>query len=118
MNPPDYSVDHFLTKFSAIPDELWIEREYVDLENPARRCAIGHCYPATATRREVWDTALGEGEPDEVRALREVLDVTIQAQRPTVEHINNGFAGNHPTPKARMLSALHDAKAKQQTANP
>jgi len=38
-----YTYDHFINKFEAIPEIMWITGAYFDDENPERKCALGHC---------------------------------------------------------------------------
>lgn len=81
-----YSIDHFITKFEAIPEEFWSDHALI---GGSRRCAQGHCLEL----------------PFELGALRELF-------RGRVSRINNGEDPGYPqsTPKLRILAALKDLK--------
>lgn len=118
-----YDVDYFIRKFEAIPEELICVGTIGHPEEP--RCANGHCY------RGFMDVT------EEIRGLYKVFSALRNRLTPTTdarwslsyinhtgqqdysriaEQINNGNTAEYqqPTPKARILAALRDIKAKQQ----
>lgn len=81
----NYDKAYFLQKFTAIPEEQWIEGKFTD--ELGRHCALGFC--DMATREDV--------------DLCELFDW----------HVSKINDGNHtgyqqPTPRQRILAALHD----------
>lgn len=107
-----FDIDFFISKFSAIPDERWCEADFNN--KLGQSCALGHCGVLRSSE------LMFDGETDivavhpsraEGRALWEILRCNIGS-------VNNG--GNpryqQPTPRARILAALHDAKAKAEAA--
>lgn len=89
-----YTVDYFIKKFEAKPDELWCINELRNQQG--QTCALGDC-------RE-------RGEFD---ALSELFQSNLIG---FVSTTNNGNNPKYPqsTPKERILAALYDIKAKQQ----
>jgi len=88
-----FDVNYFIKKFEAIPEELWAINSFQD--ELGRYCALGHCgYGLNA-------------ETSEGATLNKLLGwVTIA--------INDGRHKKYPqpTPKQRILAALHDIKEK------
>lgn len=84
----EFTVDHFIEKFESIPDDHWGTGTYVDSDG--RCCAIGFC---RSSREHI--------------ALRNILIPHGGAAA-----INDGHSYDYqqPTPKARILAALADAK--------
>lgn len=110
-----YSIPYFIEKFTAIPDERWCENAFHDMND--RHCALGFCgiprFPRAAGRPPFMESGDHEINPfyAEAKALRDIIGGNVGA-------INNGTNANYqqPTPKARILAALHDAKAKAEAA--
>lgn len=105
----EFTVDYFIQKFSAIPDELW---GCGRCENGGRRCALGHC--GTDTLR-VWKDY--NAEIQALGNLMQPLEAPEDAGNSpdvTVHLINDGQhkAYQQDTPKARILAALEQIKAK------
>lgn len=107
-----YDVDYFIKKFQAIPEGKWAER-FFDIDD--KYCANGHCGMREANcdetheaialaailsplKKDHWETF--GGDP--------IYEVTA--------NINDGETLEYPqpTPKQRILAALHDIKAMQQ----
>lgn len=89
-----YTVDYFIEKFEVIPEDRWCTGRYNGPNDT--HCAIGHC-----------DTGQFYGE--EEIALMEVFGLDFD-----VVLINDGKDSRYhqPTPKQRILTALHDVKNK------
>jgi hypothetical protein len=102
-----YTVDYFIQKFEAIPDYKWIASL---LHAGERSCALGHCGCADAD--DAWKN-------EEAIALSDLLRVKFPEQHDNfwlVSMINDGHLEyEQGTPKARILSALHDVKKLQQS---
>lgn len=92
-----YTVDYFIAKFEAIPDQLWAVRNLGTEGGP--RCALGHC-------------ALGNDITKESCGLISLL--------PNAMNINNGDDHSYPqpSPKQRILAALYDIKRMQNPEQP
>lgn len=94
-----YNIEHFIWKFGRIPERSWCTKKYV---KDNAHCALGHC---------------GVG------ALNDAPEVTVEALDlaglfggyVAVAKINDGKDQRYlqPTPKQRVLAALHDLKAKE-----
>lgn len=96
----EYTVDYFIKKFEAIPDNRWCVGELMN--KAGQCCAYGHC-----GMRE-YDT-----EAPEADALMKV-ERKLPSEPTCFASINNG---EHPayqqeTPRLRILAALRDIKAK------
>lgn len=104
----NYDFDFFIEKFSAIPDERWCEGQLTDEHR--RHCALGHCGGLRGLFITDRYGPIREEFP-EAKALRELIGMPIGP-------INNGEfeAYQQPTPKARILAALYDAKARAEAA--
>jgi hypothetical protein len=93
-----YTVDYFIEKFSAIPDEKWWTGDY---ENKGRFCALGHC----------GEKFMRGGMTEESMALGRLFEEYLIC---AVASVNDGKGlYPQPTPKARILAALQDIKAKE-----
>lgn len=90
--------EHFIKKFEAIPDEQWTTHKYKNAAG--QRCAMGHC-----GRRNNEVSVEGAA----------LLSLFWEHLRRSVTQVNDftGVLGYpQPTPKARILAALHDIKTK------
>lgn len=98
-----YTVDYFIDKFEKIPEENWLENGCFQDGN-GRFCALGHC----ALRP--WSRVTSEAV-----ALNRLF-VKIYS---SVVNINDGKCSKYlqPTPKQRILAALHDIKKTPDNAN-
>lgn len=93
-----YTIDYFINKFSAIPEKMWtIRTRGYDDNGP--HCALGHC-------DESWKRWGNKGA--EETALIKIFD----DDGLKIIRINNGDCPKYqqPTPKQRILAALHDIK--------
>ena len=92
----NYDVDYFITKFEAIPEELWMIEYFEEVQKDGRitRCALGHCGASDANYSE------------EAKTLNLLLNYLVAG-------INDGANDRYqqPTPKQRILAALRDVKA-------
>lgn len=96
----EFTVDYFIKKFEAIPDELWSVGNY---ESGGKCCALGHCGERLGTRVH------------ESVALARMFDPLAWP----VSHINDGLFGTivtryGNTPKERILNALREIKSKEE----
>lgn len=101
---PNYNVDYFIAKFSAIPEERWITGVMTDKN---KYCALGHC---------------GAGNPlagnadfnhtEESKALNKLFKANFNEP---AWKINDSKDYGYPqsTPKQRILAALQDIKKAQ-----
>lgn len=91
-----YDVDYFIKKFEAIPDREWCIKYYYNDKN--QFCALGFC-----------GEGLG-GETDESLALKKIFINHRSDLSPG--NVNDGLVKlyQQPTPRARILAALRDAK--------
>ncbi len=107
-----YSVDFYISKFEAIPNEQWCTGVLDD--GAGRHCALGHC-------GEVFIRAASQPSA-ESRALSELFWNALETSPNRV----NDYPGktlfmfahpySQPTPKARILAALYDIKARAESA--
>lgn len=112
-----YTVDYFINKFEAIPEERWTECYFSD---GSKCCANGHCGIRSSNQ-----------STEEALTLREVfknLFVTVASGEKFWEpayqdgfslvaaNVNDGRTAQYqqPTPKQRILAALYDIKKMQQ----
>jgi hypothetical protein len=99
-----YTVDYFIKKFEAIPEDLWAIGSYCD---EGKFCALGH----TGVRAKMKDYT------EEGNALFYILIKTGEG----VITINDGGGETkyqQPTPKQRILAALYDIKKMQEPEEP
>lgn len=95
----NYDISYFITKFEAIPEELWCTGKLAIYE---QRCVLGHCGVVGYASYDLTPEAL---------TLAQCLPICPQAI--------NDFrtpAYPQPTPKQRILAALRDAQGKQNQA--
>lgn len=105
-----YTVDYFIKKFEAIPEDKWIEAAFVRGD---KYCANGHCgVNANANRTK------------EALALADILLPLEKTNWPryngdkifeVTANINDGLCREYKqkTPKQRILAALYDIKKMQ-----
>lgn len=105
LNIMEYTVDYFIRKFEAIPEERWITHCLVNHEN-TKRCALGHCCPDYSGRY----FNNGRGQTEESEALIKLFG----RNHLSIGGVNDGNSYNYQqdTPKQRILSALKDIKKK------
>lgn len=103
-----YSIDYFIEFFMAIPDDQWLTG-HIGYKALGSHCALGHCTQGKA--------ALWEREP-KAAALEIIIGGDLNDGVSSVAKINDGGDSRYqqPTPKARILAALMDAKAKAEAA--
>ena len=92
----NFTVDYFIAKFEAIPEEQWCSGDYSN--SHGQHCAAGHC---------------GEGRFTGVTPESQGLEAILHHR---TAYINDGDGSDYkqPTPKQRILAALRDVKAKQE----
>jgi len=97
-----YTVDYFIAKFHAIPEENWYEGNYNNTERTAF-CALGHCGSGSSR------TGLLEVTKEAV-ALQRIIRTYLESE---VTSINDGLSNsyNQETPKQRVLAALMDIRS-------
>jgi hypothetical protein len=95
-----YTVDYFIAKFEAIPEELWTIGDYVD--QAGRCCALGHC----GIRYEPGKSCNEEGD-----ALVDLFKLISNSPPQVNDHAEGHYT--QPNAKQRILAALHDIKAKE-----
>lgn len=101
MQHQHYTIDYFIKKFTAIPDDQWVIGKFYDPENLQRFDASGHC---------------GVLRRNDTNAEIEALNTILRRYFPDggATPINDGLGkfrelfGNHP--KWRILRALQAAK--------
>jgi len=92
----EYTVEYFINKFEAIPEDQWTTEVYED--DLGRQCAFGHCSTST--------------NPDKIGFVgtTEAADLLILFIRAdlSVACVNDGRDDRfqQPTPKQRILTAL------------
>lgn len=99
MNSEIYTVDYFIKKFEAIPDNKWVTGHF--MQEDGKRCAIGHCV----------------GPENQLPALIMLFNNNITASVVQVNDMGRAYHNGpilypQPTPKERILAALYDIKAK------
>lgn len=111
-----YDVDYFIKKFSAIPENMWCIEKLRNHLN--QRCANGHCGIEQYGHKTNESIAL--------KKIFSVLTITSATEVGLINgetmhgiflsvkamDINDGKAREYqqPTPKQRILAALHDIK--------
>lgn len=90
----EFTVDYFISKFEAIPEERWCTDLYEG--SNGTHCALGHCGVVEA-----------DGGTEEAQALINLIPGNIVL-------INDGLDIKfpQPTPKQRILAALRSIKEK------
>lgn len=105
-----YTVDYFIKKFEAIPENLWC---VMSRAKDNQRCALGWCYPTSeeAKASQLWNYSQTSQEEKELNAFIRLINPSWAAGG-----VNNGIYPQYsqPTPKQRILAALNDIKAMQE----
>ncbi len=111
-----FTVDFFINKFSAIPEEKWCTGVQTSRDN--KHCALGHCLPQSVKNLMYSDYDAVDSD-DTINAAytqegKALINIFLTGGELT--RINNGYDLRYwqPTPKQRILSALYDIKKKQQ----
>lgn len=110
-----YTVDYFINKFEAIPENKWNDFIQYDVQSDTR-CAFGHC--------GIEKHYLKYGNPvvdgTETKEGQGLIDLFRNSGYHTasgnwVTDVNNGRSDTYqqPTPKQRILAALYDIKKMQ-----
>lgn len=123
-----FTVDYFIDKFSAIPENKWTQRK---LYSQDMSCSLGHCKVTENDFNYDLMTFEGTDEAKALISLFSTLSISICGrQKPNacsfsnysfnVTYVNDGDADQYPqpTPKQRILAALNDIKKAQQPSNP
>lgn len=107
MQNTTYTVDFFIKKFEAIPEERWCGDGAIHKWQSDQHCAFGHCGAQGA--------ACEEGN-----ALHNLVLDNLKNIFNGVAGINDGQVQRYqqPTPKQRILAALYDIKKMQQPQYP
>lgn len=112
-----YTVDYFIKKFEAIPEDSWCTGQFVD-HFSGQRCAQGHCL-MNYKNNEAIDDRLDAWCRLNFKVLHPDVDTEIyhflelfESANINVADVNNGnhFCFTQPTPKQRILAALYDIK--------
>lgn len=115
-----YTVDYFIKKFEAIPEDRWTTCE---LHMDDKKCVAGHCGITEVNLRcsEGGSSEVFVGRSQAVimaTALANILaPLTMYTNKyEIIWNLNDGFYIEYqqPTPKQRILAALYDIKAMQQ----
>ena len=104
-----YTIQYFIDKFSAIPEELWCSD--IQQNDRGQRCAYGHCRPV----EELEMGAGNDGEyTGEMRGLGS-MSIEYFGNSMHMAHINNGTHPRfqQPTEKQRVLAALQWCKEQE-----
>lgn len=106
-----YTVDYFINKFEAIPECLWLEREF---RRGQMACVMGHCADVQEERNALEDLFKLHSH------LFSPVEIYGHGAWYFEQMVNNGDDPKYqqPTPKARILAALHDIKAMQEKEQP
>ncbi len=91
-----YDKSHFIKKFSAIPDERWIDCGLFHWNG--KSCALGHCGMN-------YESFFCQENYPEAHAL---VNLLRNIGNPTCINDGKCFNYNQSTPKARILAALAD----------
>lgn len=89
----EYTVDYFINKFEAIPEDEWFVGYFQNEYNSKQKCALGHC------------------DYDNISSSKEGR-ILINLLNGYVSEINDGKHTQYQqtTPKQRILAALYDVK--------
>ncbi len=107
MNPTDehYDLDHYINKFEAIDESLWITGEYIESTRhglTGRCCALGHCGVRKCSNTK-------EGND-----LLRICSVISYVNDDDKTHIKDTF-WKASTPKERVLKYLRYLKEQKET---
>lgn len=97
-------INFFIEMFSAIPEEKWIEHEYINSNHCA--CALGHCI--LYDRETLANELIYSNSSPTAQRLRDLF----RRYNCTPNDVNDGFDRDfqQPTPKQRVLAALEHFK--------
>jgi hypothetical protein len=108
-----YTVEYFIKKFEAIPENEWCEHSFSRYNNAnmtVEHCVLGHCGIKTTKQSNI--------EAQNLLMLTENKDLRffeITDKLPIIAQINDGIYSNftQSTPKQRVLAFLYNLKAKE-----
>lgn len=122
----EYTVDYFIKKFEAIPEERWTTGTFLSYEEE-RRCALGHCF----SKKIIWklqdagmkddgSTAYPITEKEKQTSFKEAYVLSklfcenAREGSQKIIDVNNGLDSVYQqlSPKQRIFAALYDIKAK------
>ncbi len=105
-----YTVDHFIEKFSNIPTKLWLEGSLSEPDSDAH-CALGHLGCKSAKGYDETAVELGKSKIPEANFLNNLFQKHLSLN---VYDINDGGdkGWKSGTPKTRILRALNKIKVK------
>jgi hypothetical protein len=107
-----YTIQYFIDKFSAIPEDQWCSRTQINASG--QRCAYGHCAPAGLT---LLNFSNGAHFP-EGAAFAQLDKTYFPCEYFQFADINNGedLRFQQPTEKERVLAALQWCKEQEAQA--
>lgn len=125
-----YTVDYFIKKFEAIPEDNFATGTFMQWHDNNSRCTLGHCLSKRMIRIAndyMINMGVDSFPPEKCAEYSKELEVAyalcllFNGKSPRngseqVIEINNGthHMYKQPTPKQRILAALHDIKAMQE----
>lgn len=107
-----YSVDYFIEKFEAIPEDKWCVGS---LHSNGRSCALGHCGMTADPEVEPFGIMFFNWS-DEGMALTKLLDklgLKPWEINDYMPFMKDAYRYIQKTPKQRILAALNDVKKMQ-----
>ena len=111
-----YNVDYFIKKFEAIPEDRWAIRTQHD--GNGNHCAFGWCRPSETLNKPNTSEFSGDAT-EEGQALISLFSMLYSDPSilGNIAHINNGDIAKYgqAAPKQRILAALYDIKAIQES---
>lgn len=119
----EYTVEYFLDKFSKISERRWTIQRFFkrNFFAPNQHCAQGFCLPKSVLRQMAKSKFSGThgvnyGLVPELIGLFRLFGTPSKQTSVLIASINNGLDERYqqPTPKARILAALHDIKKLQE----
>lgn len=104
-----YTVDYFIKKFEAIPENKWNDHTQYNPDTDTC-CAFGHLQTIKG-RQDGWKTPEGLGLADIFNSVGYCVN-----SNNWITDVNNGRSKKYQqrTPKTRILAALYDIKAMQE----
>lgn len=110
-----YDVDYFIKKFELTRESDWVVGMQFDM---GKHCALGHCMKQEEKDRLKYSSFKNTFNVEWGSETSEGMALSgIFGGPDLVARINNGYNESYPqlTPKQRVLAALYDLKAKQQS---
>lgn len=95
-----YSIDYFIKKFEAIPDNMWRTRDFTNEQGQC--CVFGHC-GLRKNNLHTWS--------EEAKALLNIFYANGESAVTVNDYDDMSYP--EPTPKGRILAALNKFKNKK-----